>query len=360
MALVSTDIQAFPQIVVGYGGNNAAQTFDASTDLIFAVFQIPATGTLANVHYRVVANTAMTATLRIELRTLDTTTGLPNAAGTLYGSSTSITTTTFTANTNFTAAVNATGATRGDMVALVFDLSAYTSGSFTLLTRATDMLAFSGSATGISNVPYQGANTTGATALAQWGFNGFGIEYGTDTYYPLYEGFTIVGTAGTATVSNSGTTRRGNIFRPKTPRRACGMVVFADLDGDALLRLRLASDDSILATATVDKDVRGTTAQQAARFLFDSSATVTLAAGTDYYMLLEGNSATSCTMNTIINIPEQAMLDMLPGGQNCYGVSYAGSYSTATTTRYAIGLLTDQEDDGTGGSSGGGMVRIIS
>ncbi|MEG7660791.1 hypothetical protein, partial [Listeria monocytogenes] len=79
------------------------------------------------IHYRIVSTASPVLTHRIELRTV--TSGSPSAAGVLYGSSTSITDAAVTAG-NKTAAVNAnSGVTIGDVAAIVFDLSAYTSGS---------------------------------------------------------------------------------------------------------------------------------------------------------------------------------------------------------------------------------------
>jgi hypothetical protein len=322
---------------LGWNSSTGTFTFDGSADLNAVVFHIPATGTISNVHYRIASVTSPVLTLRTELRTVDVTTGLPNAAGTLYGSSTSITVANPTTG-NKTAAVNCTGATAGDLVALVFDLSAYTSGSFTFSDSICNSTVQGGSVSQI--FPYSVRNTTGSTAVAVLSLNDFALEYGTQTYYPL-EFSAICGSATSGTVANSGTTRRGNRFRALMPMRASGMYVFGDLDGDCLLRLRLASDDSILATATVDKDVRGGTGRGWHKWLFDSVATVSLTAGVDYYALLEGNSATTSAIYFLQNIPNTNQLNQLSGQNTCYGTSYAGSYTDSNATRYAVGILYD-------------------
>jgi hypothetical protein len=335
MTMTSIGWMHYPKIDAGWSTGTGSQTMDAAGDLYAYIFRVPATGTISNVHYRVITNTAATMTLRIELRTVDATTGLPDAAGTLYGSSTSITTTTFASNTNYTAAVNCTGATAGDLVALVFDISAYTSGSFLFLTRPAGLL-YTG------NFPYSAANTTGATAVSSTTTSGFGFEYSGGVYYPHSTFSCTAAGATTATVTNSGVTRRGNRLRPPVSMRAIGLWAHLDADGDCLLELRRESDDSLLATATLDKDVRGLTSAGNCEYLFDSAATVILAAGTDYYALVTGNSATATTIYQIASIPSNAMLDQLSGGKNCYGTSYNASYTDVDTSRYAIGLIFDQ------------------
>jgi len=333
-------------------------TFDASTDRMVAVFQILKSGTVDKVHYRINAVTSPVMTHRIELRTVDATTGLPSAAGTLYGSSTSITVdaSTYAAGTNYTAAINAT-VTAGDLVALVFDLSAYTSGSFTQLDRIGPYLGDAASSNRQSLVPYGIRNTAASDALNTFMPGGFLLEYASSTFHPVVPTYlNMVGTSSSVAVTNSGTTRRGNKFTPTVPRRAIGIYATLDLDGSVTLTLRLASDGSLLATATPDKDVRGSTSVTDGFWLFDAGATYNLAAGTAYYIGVEGQDATGATVY-YHTAPSAGALGCMPGGTNCFGFTYAGSYSDANTTIYALGLITDQEDDGTGGGSGGSLAR---
>lgn len=338
MAIVAAaGLYQFPDHLA-MGGNTTANffTFDGASDLNAVILHLPATGTISNVHYRINTITSPLLTLRTEIRTVDLTTGLMNAAGTLYGSSTSITVVNPTTG-NKTAAVNCT-ATGGDLVAIVWDLSAYTSGSFTQTQRLGGSPAF-------ANFPYQIVNTTGSNVLQQDSMNGFALEYGSHVYYPLeYSCICSAGwTAAGSTVSNSGVTRRGNRFTPGFTMRAVGIHVSGDLDGDVLLRLRLASDDSILATCTVDKDVRGNTAGGSGHYFFDSKAVITLTADTAYYVLMEGNSATTSSIFQLVPAEAQ-QLDQLSGGQNCYGTSYNAGYSDVNALRYNIGVLFDGVD----------------
>lgn len=355
MALVSMPGMKYPSIPFLERSSQSNFTFDASTDQLALVFKIPATGTIDKIHYRVTAVTSPVGTHRIELRTVDATTGLANAAGTLYGSSTSIgvNAATYAATTNYTAAVAAT-ATAGDLVAACFDMSAFTSGSFTQA-RGT-ILPITGNTS--TMFPYDTSNTAASDAKAVLSFNAIGLEYSDAAYHFIDPGCILLCTSSTAAVTNSGTTRRGNILRPPVPMRATGVWVLADLDGVVLMQLRLASDDSILATVTTDPDIRGTTGTGPEYYKFDAGTTVNLTAGTDYYVTFEGNDATGGTIFFVQNIPANGMLDQISGGKNCYGFTYAGSYSAANTTRYWIGLMIDQLDDGTS-TGGGGSQRVI-
>jgi hypothetical protein len=324
-------------------------TFDSASDSLIAIFQVLRSGTIDKVHYRINGVTSPVGTHRIELRTVDAATGLPSAAGTLYGGSTSITVNaaTYAAGTNYTAAIAAT-VTAGDLVALVFDLSAYTSGSFTQLDRMGPYLGDAISSNRVSSLPYGIRNTTGSNALNTVMPGGWALEYSGGVFppiTPLYVNF--VGTAASATVANTGTTRRGNKVRAVTRRRAIGIYGTFDLDGSVTLTLRDASG-TLLATATPDKDVRGSTAITDGFFLFDAGATAMLTPGADYYVGIEGQDATGGIIYYSTGV-SNAMLGAMPGGTTTYGFTYAGSYADADTTLYSIGLLTDQEDDGTGG-----------
>lgn len=347
MALADAGLFLYPDLRFLAGGTATTFAYDAAGDVLGTVFKVPKTGTIANVHFRIATVASPVATHRIELRTVSATNGQPSAAGTLYGSSTSIgkDASLYSAGSNQTAAVNATGATKGDICAVVFDLSAATSGSFTMADRLGEYV------TGLnaSGFPYGARNATGAMTLDALPMQAFCLEYSGGVFVPVIPGFQWVGSTNSASVTNSGTTRRGNKIRPPMKARATGIYVEGDIDGAVLLRLRLASDDSILATITLDPDQRARNARDLHHH--DFATAVELTAGTDYYVTFEGNDATGGTIYFLENAPSNAALDILPGGKNCFGVTYAGSYTEANTTRYNIGLILDQLDDGAGGGT---------
>lgn len=364
MSLVDAPLAHFPPWHL-CGNSSASIVFDAiatNSDMIATVFEIPKTGTLDKIHYRVSTSTSPNLTLRTELRTVNAATGIPDAAGSLYGSSTSITSVNPTTG-NKTAAVNAT-VTAGDVVAAVWDLSAFTSGSINL--RSTNGSYLGSAATGRNfSFPYRVTGNSPSAPAKDTGGNplqAFMLEYSGGVFVPIMGINGWVGDATTQSVTNSGTVRVGNAYRPPTPRRAVGIYMDGLFTGGIVLRLRLASDDSVLATATPDKDILAYATAGQAQFMFDAGATVTLSAGTDYYITMEGTDATGGTLHGLTAGVSQAMLGAVSGGQNCYGVTHNGSaYTTYLSAdnvrRYGIGLITDQEDDGTGG--GGGGMRLV-
>jgi len=362
MTLVATKITPFPHIHK-VNNSNTAFTFDAiatNSDTLALVFQIPKTGTISNIHYRVVGVTSPVMTHRCELRTVDAATGLPNAAGTLYGSSSSITVdaSTYSANTNYNAAVNASTATAGDVAAIVFDLSAFTSGSFTQMQQVSAFLGDAGGAASerAASLPY---TVTGNSPSAPTkNTNGYPLqcavlEYSTGEFVPIVGINSWVGASTGHTIETPGTVRAGNYFIPRTKRRAVGMYCECSFQAIIYLRLRLASDDSVLATCTLDPDIAATGNASTIYAVFDAGATVTLTVGTAYYLTIEARDATGMTVPYLGSGLSLAMLDVCPGGQDCYGVTHNGTSYTSYTSanavrRYGIGLLTDQEDDGTG------------
>lgn len=369
MTLVNSDLAYFPAYHMILGATTE-YTFDANatnSDLLALVFQIPRTGTINKIHYRIGAKTSPVMTHRMELRTVSTSTGLPDTAGTLYGSSTSITVdaSTYTANTNYTAAVAAT-ATAGNIAAIVSDLSAYTSGSFGLVRRVSTWPGDAASSGRYSSLPYEVFGNSPSAAGKNSSGNppqGFVLEYSGGVFVPIAALNAWCGVLSNTTLSSSATVRAGNKFTPRSPRRAIGIYADSNFTGGVVYRLRLASDDSVLATATPNKDILAFATQGQFFTLFDAGATVTLAAGTAYYVTMEATDTTGGVINHLGSGVSQAMLDVCPGGQNFYGVTYAsGSYTEYLTAnavrRYGIGLITDQEDDGTGGGGGGGRSPI--
>lgn len=368
MTLVTVPHSLFPPMGGFYGAAaSSAFTFDGASDLLAVVFIIPKSGTVNNIHYRVSGVSSPSMTHRIGLQTVSATTGLPT--GTLYSDCTAVTVAAsgYSANTNYTAAINC-AVTAGDLVALVFDLSAFTSGSFTQAERTGSICVgdvFSSAKS--TNFPYTVYNSSGSTAKSNGiRTNCWLLEYSSPSseFVPIAGYYNFVGTGIVQTTTNvaSAVTRIGNIFTPLVPRRATGMwcaLGGGGSVGDCLLRLRLDSDKSILATCTIDGDQVNSSTQTIAMMTFDSGTTVTLAKGTAYLLTLEGNSAGGAYLGGFSSAPSNSALGAMPGGVNCYEYKMSNSVESYTTTSvYTIGLITDQEDDGTGGGGGGGRSPI--
>lgn len=358
MSLVDTSLAHFPP---WHLCNNAGASlaFNSGAISLALIGRIPKTGTIVNVHYRTSAISAPVMTQRAELRTVNATTGVQDAAGSLYGGSTSITVTDAAITTgNKTAAVNAS-ATAGEVFAFVLDTSSYTSGSFTIRTTNGSYL---GSAASGRNFAFPYRVTSGVKDTGGNPWQAVVLEYSGGEFVQVMGVNNWVGDATSQAVTNSGTVRVGNAFTPPTPRRAVGMYMDGLFTGGIVLRVRLASDDSILATVTPDKDILSYATSGQDQFVFDSGTQLSLAAGVGLYLTMEGTDATGGTLNGLTAGVSQAMLGAVSGGQNCYGVTHNGAaYTTYLTAnnvrRYGIGLITDQEDDGTGGGGGDTVTR---
>lgn len=351
--LTNFSLTAYPDtIAVNCAPAVTAQTFDAVTDTFSFIFRIPASGNIDNVHYRVSASTTPSLTLAVSVQTVDPATGKPT--GTNYKGHTTVSSANPTTG-NKVANVAIVGAVAGNEVAIVFALSAYTSGSIALQTNFGV-----GMSTQVrSAYPYQMSNTAAADVLAAWtGLGSVALEYAGALYYQIVAlsgtGM-LVGTTSSSVVTSAGTTRRANIVRPPVSCRCVGMWAQADVDGGVTFNLRDALTDTVLATATPDSDVRGLTTVDTYFYPWDAAATVNLTAGKDYYVTIEGTDVTGGTIYFIQNIPAVAQLDQISGGRNCYGFTYAGSWVAANTTRYMLGLILDQFDNG--GYSRGRVVN---
>jgi hypothetical protein len=134
------------------------------------------------------------------------------------------------------------------------------------------------------------------------------------------------------------------------------MYAHLTLDGNGAVNLiAYDSGGTQQAICTIDKDQSYTT-HSYGFFLFDGGTTFTPTVGADYYLMAVGADATGATLfGWATGVAGQCAA--LPGGANCFGATYAGSFATSNTTRNEIGLITDQEDDGA--SAGGGGMQFV-
>lgn len=103
---------------------------------------------------------------------------------------------------------------------------------------------------------------------------------------------------------------------------------------------------TVLASATVDKDVRTETAGNICYVTWDS--TIALTPGNTYRLVCKPTTATNVDFYEF-TVPSNAYLAALPGGISWYGTSRtdAGAWTDADATRYWMGLhLTAVNDTG--------------
>lgn len=171
----------------------------------------------------------------------------------------------------------------------------------------------------------------------------------------------------TATTFNnaSATDRRGNQITLPMPASCCGCWAFMDADGDCVIELYDSNGTTVLATATIDKDVRPTTGLGAGFYNWDddgsNAGTIDLSASVAYRLAIRPTSATNLTVYEF-NVASAAAMDAFVFGQNMIrSIKTSGTWGQSTTDRTFVGLLLDKFSDGVSSGGGGPLMdgRLI-
>ena len=314
---------------------------DASGEKVGVVLRAPKTGSIRKVHFRTGAVTTATDT-DVRLETVDATTGHPT--GTLLGTTTNVTvaSASITANTWITTGALTADAsvTRGDLLAAV------------IVPSGTPNYNVAGVNGTNSAFPYSVQYT------ASWADNSaipaIALEYsdGSFAYIPNVLPFSAMNTH----TFNNGSTpdERALKFRLAAPVRVAGVWFSGNRSGDVDFVLYDSDGTSVLASASMDKDVLGSALQPEA-ILFSSS--VSLSANTYYRLAVKPTSATNMSAYSW-DVASAAIMDQMAGGQDFHYSerTNAGAWTDTTTRRLRIGLIIDGIDDGAGGGGGGGPL----
>ncbi len=152
--------------------------------------------------------------------------------------------------------------------------------------------------------------------------------------------------------SGSPLNQRGLRFKLPFPARVVGAWVWADIAGDADLKLYSSADvTTAIANGTIelDKDRRfGTTyARQEYYFLNSNGSPVELAAQREYFLVLAPKGLTNVILNEV-DVNSVAVMDAMDGGREFYHASRAGAgaFTPNTNKRPMMGLILDQFSDG--------------
>lgn len=176
-------------------------------------------------------------------------------------------------------------------------------------------------------------------------------EYSDGSFAPIF-GYTDFGALITSTSFNSGsaTNRRGNIFQLPFPARANGCWAWVDADGAFTVKLYDSDGTTVLATTAAITIFQRQTNSGGLMF-FPFTATASLAKNTNYRLAVVPSSVTSLSTYELNGV-SAAMLDMFPGGQNCYASVYtSGAWVETTARRGYLGVLLDAFDDGVSAGS---------
>lgn len=315
-------------------------------------FTVPISGEIEGVSFRT-ATVGTGCTLDVRLETVDLATG--QHSGTLADTSSNNTQVVDSTddNTWFEVTFTATATvTKGDLLAVVFDVSSGTPVGLQLPMFSDDNIP--------TGLPYV-VEDDGSPVVAA-GAPIVAIKYQTIGYVP------VVGTwpmdAVTTTTFNNTSTPDviGSKFQLPYKCRVTGFWLWADMDGDAVVNLYDSDGVTVLASATMDKDIpMAASGAGVTTVYFTSSAT--LEANTDYWLAVEPSSSTD------MGFYDYTIYSGLEGaawaGDNFHfssakDPSGTGSWTTDTNRQPFIGVLIDGIDVSAGGGGGGGSYTFVS
>lgn len=337
----------FPYAALPNGTPNTANvTLAANSGAKVAfVFLVPVTGTIDLVEFFTASSTG-THTDRVSFQDIDTATGLPDGGVDQFR-------TLNLANNgwNVPGLITSDGTnggskrsvTKGQLISIVFDYSAYTSGSATL--RANS------SANPLLGLAYTA--THNGTSWSMGGTNNipmFVLKYDTLGYVsnghePIYA---ATAAASTTYNSNSATDEIGVRLTLPFACTVDGGAALVDSDGDWDLVL-YNSSNSAIASASIDKDTRVSNAGYYTRAYFNTS--VSIVAGDTYRLTVKPTTTTSLTLYEY-TYNANGHLVASAAGSSWYKTSRvdAGAFSNSDTSQPIMALSISEIDDGTGTS----------
>lgn len=338
---------------------------DAASEKAAMIFQAPATGSVDQVAFRVLAHTTA-ATLDVRVETIDLATGLPS--GTLVGANTSGTVTTTGANTTHIVTLTAAASlTRGTFYALVVAQPSVSPGNCSIQYWDTRQNS-SREGHGRHRLIYMlGFTTTWETknGVGQAGrAPSMAIRYN-DPKWRFIPG-TICASSFSEFGFNSGSNpnERGAKIRFPFPARATGFFFLGSITDQDYQVILYDGTPTALQTFNGDKDVcvtYGTGPNYGGLHVGYFPATQSLAKDTDYFVMLKPTSTTNVGLDhiTLLDTGTTAMMGMFNGGTNhILATRNGGAISTNATIRpLSMGLIIDAFDDAAGG--GGGATSHI-
>jgi hypothetical protein len=331
--------------------SNDVITLDAASEMCANIVQAPVSGDITTVLWRTGTIGAGTFTLKVGIQGVNAATGNPEG---VYLASTTISSSIIFSGTIYETLLDAPlTVSRGQMLAVVFEITAYTSGSIQIsnIWQGGDSIwsvwqrpytfKFLGGVPSKSNNPIQIGLKIGSTYHSCGGF------------LPAFRG-------GNAFKSDSAQDEIGNAITLPWGANCEGVWVrTANTADDFDIVLYDAAGD-VLRTITVDKDqLAGTTGGV---YLFDSTAA--LVAGQLYRVVLKPRTTTANNAgmyyHTFLNA---TVFASLPGGASIYGTARADGgawtdYNNVTNgfIRQCIGFVLDGIDIPAAGGGGGPLV----
>lgn len=229
---------------------------------------------------------------------------------------------------------------RGDYVAVVFDNPGWAAGQAFTLTGMS----------GVTNAGYSALKTSGSWNKQSPGAQ-MALYYDDNKVYYLESVIPATNISSLNFSTSSAPSRRGLHFRLPFPARIMGCLVvgaFVVANATAQVVLYDAAANVLQQSAVHDADFTRSTAATLTTYYFPSEQT--LAANTDYYVMLEALGTISISLN-FYSMQTAALLDQLAGGQNfCFSELSGTTFTDTTTRRPLIYLMVSALDDGAGSS----------
>jgi hypothetical protein len=357
-------IQPFPNVWVpgNWGIANGVYThafstaMNASGDRYAFVIEVPKSGTLDLFEFMTGAMTNNPDNgIRLSFQDIDPATGFPDGTQDQYRDHTSgLSATTWTAPPGVMTHDGTNGGTKrtvtkGQHLGCVIDFVSFVAGD----SFGPTVLAVNAASQQILSTNYIANGSSGSYAKDTTNYPILALKYDDGTYAEFDIPIWPIQAINSRTFNNGSTPdERALRFSPAVTARCCGIWARVDVDGVADLVL-YDSASSVLASGSLDPDIRSINSHVPARVLFDG---VTLTpAGAPYRAAIKPTSGTS-VISMDIDVPSAAHMGALPGGTSWHGSTRtdAGAWSDTTTQRPMIGLIFDGFDDAGGGGGGGG------
>lgn len=330
----------------------ATITLNASGDRIGFIIQVPKAGTLDWFEWRAgaVGNNPDNG-MRLSFQTVDVTTGFPDTASDQFRDIPG----PFSANTWQTPGLMTSDGTdigvkrtvtQGEFIACVVDFGSFVvSDSIGISVRS---LALADSLTNIGSYVADASTGTYAKSTSVTPILALKYSDGTYAYFPGV--LPILATNTNAFNSGSMPDERALRFKIPVKCRAIGAWLTLDVDGTVDIIL-YDNASNVLASISLDPDIRGTTASTHITVFFTTS--VTLEAATVYRLAIKPTSVTNVT-NSEFTVNAAGLMAATEGGAELYGSSRtdAGAWTDSTTTRPIMGILIDGIDVATATSGG--------
>lgn len=307
-------------------GNNDA-TLDASGEQYAVILQAPRSGTITEVGFQV-SPTPSVGDADVRLESVDTTTGYPS--GTLLGTNTNATLTISTSGWKTATLTVGAVVTEGDLIAVVVK---NVSGNWRVRYGTLAAAGF----------PYLAANLSGVWSKLN-GPPRLALGYG-GTYYQLSGTYSEI----SSVAFNSGSTpdEIGNLFTLPVGLRVRGM--WAGVDFDGMTDIVLYQGSTVVASYSVDPDVRFGVSSQISIFRLNGS--VVLAADTPYRLVIKPTTTTNVTLLHQDLASAALRAASILGSDWQYTSRADGGAWTETATRVALlHLLVDGIDVPSGGA----------